>query len=71
MTKLLYCYINLYITKGERSEVVDFLPSMQDDYDDDAVDEEEDDADEDIVGIDDVDMKQDSNSLLLEDGSVS
>ena len=70
--KLLYCYINLRITKDERSEADDFLLSIQDDDDDDdAVDEEEDDAAEDTVGIDDVDMDQDSDSLLLEDGSVN
>ena len=70
--KLLYCYINLRITKDERSEADDFLLSIQDDDDDDdTVDEEEDDAAEDTVGIDDVDMDQDSDSLLLEDGSVN
>ena len=69
--KLLYCYINLRITKDERSEADDFLLSIQDDDDDDAVDEEDEGAAEDIVVIDDIDMDQDSNSFLLEDGSVN
>ena len=69
--KLLYCYINLRIIKDERSEPVDFLLSIQDDDDDDAVDEEEVDAAEDTVHIDDVDMDQDSDSFLLEDGFVN
>ena len=69
--KLLYCYINLRITKDERSEADDFLLSIQDDDDDDAVDKEDDGAAEDIVVINDIDMDQDSNSFLLEDGSVN
>ena len=70
--KLLYCYINLRIAKDERSEADDFLLSIQDDDDDyyDAEDDEDDAAAEDTVGIDDVDMDQDSDSLLLEDGSA-
>ena len=61
----------MYIIKDERSEPVDFLLSIQDDDDDDVVDEEEVDAAEDTVHIDDVNMSQDDDSFLLENGSVN